>query len=96
VILFPRLECWNTTSNVATIAADVDKTRVLCRISLAILREQFGPSEMEPMKFVAQHRVAIQEAARRLIENGVYEKDGSILIRACDFSTSLPGELVNP
>ncbi|MES9981579.1 MAG: hypothetical protein ABW107_22940, partial [Candidatus Thiodiazotropha sp. 6PLUC5] len=41
MILFPRLECWNTTSKVATIAADVDKTRVLCRISLEILKEQF-------------------------------------------------------
>jgi len=90
VISFPRLECWNTTTKVATIAADVDKNRVLCRISLEILRDQFGASEEEPMQFVAQHRAAIQEAARTLIENGVFEEDGSVLIRACDFLEPLP------
>jgi hypothetical protein len=90
VISFPRLECWNTTTNVATVAADVDKNRVLCRISLEILRGQFGASEEEPMQFVAQHRVAIQEAARTLIENGVFEDDGSVVIRACDFSEPFP------
>ena len=83
MISFPRLECWNTTS------------RVLCRVSLDILRDQFGASEEGPMQFVAQHRTAIQEAARTLIENGVFEEDGSILIRACDFpepvSDSKPG-----
>jgi len=34
------------------------------------------------MRFVARHRTAIQEAARRLIENEAYEEDGSVLIRA--------------
>ncbi|MET0010751.1 MAG: DUF1488 family protein [Candidatus Thiodiazotropha sp. 6PLUC9] len=95
MILFPRLECWNTTSKVATIAADVDKTRVLCRISLEILKEQFGPSDLKPMQFVAQHRVDIQNAARTLIENGVYEEDGSILIRACDFPVALQVNGIN-
>ncbi|MES9858864.1 MAG: DUF1488 domain-containing protein [Sedimenticola sp.] len=85
MISFPRLECWNTTTKVATVAADVDKKRVLCRITLEILRDKFGASEKEPMQSVAQHRTAIQEAARRLIENGVYEEDGSVLIRAWDF-----------
>ena len=88
MILFPRLECWNTTTKVATVAADVDKNRVLCRISLEILRDKFDASEKEPMQSVAQHRTAIQEAARILIENGAYEEDGSVLIRACDFSES--------
>jgi hypothetical protein len=36
------------------------------------------------MRFVARHRTAIQEAARRLIENEAYEEDGSVLIRAHD------------
>jgi hypothetical protein len=84
VISFPRLECWNNTAKVATVAAGVNKKRVLCRISLEILRDKFGASEEEPMRSVAQHRMAIQEAARKLIENEVYEEDGSILIRACD------------
>jgi len=84
VISFPKLECWNPMTKVATVAAEVNKKRVLCRISLQILRDKFGVSEEEPMRSVAQHRTAIQEAARRLIENEVYEEDGSVLIRAHD------------
>jgi hypothetical protein len=83
-ISFPRLECWNTMTKMATVAAEVDKKRILCRISLEILRDKFGASEKEPMRSVAQHRAAIQEAARKLIANEVYEEDGSILIRARD------------
>jgi len=78
------LECWNPMTNVATVAAEVNKKRVLCRISLAILRDKFGASDEEPMRSVAKHRTAIQEAARTLIENEVYEEDGSVLIRARD------------
>ena len=88
MILFPRLECWNTITKVATVAADVDKNRVLCRISLKVLRDQFDASAETPMQSVAQHRMVIQEAARMLIENGAYEEDGSVLIRACDISES--------
>jgi len=84
VISFPRLECWNTMTKVATITAEANKRRVLCRISLDILRHKFGATEDEPMQFVAQHRTAIQEAARKLIENESYEVDGSIFIRAND------------
>jgi hypothetical protein len=71
-------------TKVATVAAEVSKKRVLCRISLEILRDKFGASEEDPMRSVVQHRTAIQEAARRLIENEVYEEDGSILIHAHD------------
>jgi len=84
VILFPRLECWNNITKVATVAAEVNKNRVLCRISLEILREKFGALEDEPMRYIAQHRTAIEDAARKLIEKEVYEKDGSVLIRASD------------
>ena len=83
-ISFPKLACWNPMTKVATVAAEVNKNRVLCRISLKILRDKFGVSEEDPMQSVAQHRKAIQEAARRLIENEGYEEDGSILIRASD------------
>ena len=83
-ISFPRLESWNTLTKVATIAAEVNKKRVLCRISLKILRDKFGDSEEEPMHSLALHRMAIQEAARKLIESEDYEEDGSVLIRARD------------
>jgi len=84
VISFPRLECWNAMTKVATITAEANKRRVLCRISLEILSHKFGTSEAEPMQFLAQHRTAVQDAARKLIENECYEVDGSIFIRACD------------
>lgn len=84
--IFPRLESWNGVAKVATIAAQVNKQRVLCRISQKTLSDKFGASIERPMQSVAKHRVAIQEAARKLIENKAYEEDGSILIQARDLS----------
>jgi hypothetical protein len=78
------LECWNTITKVATAAAEANKKRVLCRISLESLSDKFGVSEEDPMRFVARHRTAIHKAARRLIENEAYEEDGSVLIHAHD------------
>jgi hypothetical protein len=83
-ISFPMLECWNAITKVATVAAEANKRRVLCRISLESLRDKFGASEEEPMRSVARHRTAIQEAARKLIENEIYEEDSSVLIHARD------------
>lgn len=83
-ISFPKLECWQPMTKVATIAAEVNKKRVLCRVSLDILVDKFGASEEDPMSSVARHRSAIQQAARNLIENQVYEEDGSVTIRAQD------------
>jgi len=68
-ISFPKLECWNPVTKVATVAAEVNKLRVLCRISLKVLRDKFGASEDEPMLSVTQHRAVIQNAAQKLIEN---------------------------
>jgi hypothetical protein len=84
-ILFPRLESWNNMTEMATVAANVNKERVLCRIPMEILKDKFGASEEDPMRSIAQHRAAIQEAARKLIENELYEEDGSILIHSRDF-----------
>ncbi|MCW8943710.1 MAG: DUF1488 domain-containing protein [Sedimenticola sp.] len=83
-ITFPRLECWNAIAKVATVAAELDKKRILCRISLDILIEKFGATDEDPMQSVAQHRIAIQEAACRLIESNTFEEDGSVLIRSTD------------
>jgi len=85
-ISFPRLECWNPMTKVATVAAEVNKKRVLCRISMQILRDRFSASVEEPMRAVAEHRTLIQAAARKLIEDEAYEEDGSIVIRARDLS----------
>ena len=71
-------------TKVATIAAEVDGRRVLCRISMALLQEKFDASTEEPMLAVREHRELIEAAARNLIEKVAYEEDGSIMIRARD------------
>ena len=83
-IVFPKLECWNPVTEVATVAADVDKQRVLCRVSLKVLSDKFGVQDGTPMQSVYLHRAELQDAARRLIETGAYEEDGSIVIRTKD------------
>lgn len=83
-VSFPMLECWNPMTKVATIAAEVDKKRVLCRISAELLCKRFRAPADQPMRAVADNRVVLQAAARRLIEKGAYEEDGSIVIRDRD------------
>ena len=83
-ILFPMLECWNPINKTATIAADVDKSRVLCHISLKTLVARFGAKKDQPMRCVAENRNAIRTAAKKIIEKKSYEEDGSIRIRSGD------------
>ena len=83
-ISFPLLESWNPMTNVATIAALVGGKRVLCRISIEVLKKKFRASASEPMASVSKNRARIRSAARTLIENKSYEEDGSILIRLGD------------
>jgi hypothetical protein len=80
-VSFPRLESWNPMTKVATIAAEVNKRRILCRVSLDVLRKKFKASPDEPMLAVAENRLLLQDAARKLIEAKSFEEDGSILIR---------------
>lgn len=68
----------------AIVAANVDKQRILCRISQELLIDKFGASEEAPMQSVVQHRLVIQDAARKIIEHEAFEEDGSVLIRASD------------
>lgn len=83
-IVFPLLECWNPMTRIATIAAQVNKKRVLCRISMEILRDRFGATAEAPMEAVVENRSTIEAAARKLIESEAYEEDGSITIRDGD------------
>ena len=83
-ISFPMLECWNPMTKVATIAAQVDQRRVLCRISMEVLQKKFHASADAPMRAVAENRSVLQAKARTLIENEAFEEDGSILLRSKD------------
>lgn len=83
-ISFPLLECWNPMTKVATIAAEVNKRRVLCRVSFDVLRKKFQASADEPMRAVAENRDVLRASAKRLIENKAFEDDGSIILRYRD------------
>lgn len=83
-ILFPKLQSWNPMTKVATIAADVDGKRVLCRISEDDLKKKFNASGDALMKAVTENRTQIETAARTLIENKIYEDDGSVVIQYKD------------
>lgn len=80
-ISFPALQSWNPMTKFATIAAQVDGRRVLCRVSSQDLRNRFNAAADAPMDAVTRNRSVLEGAARRLIEKGSFEKDGSILIR---------------
>ena len=84
IISFPPLQCWNPTTKVATIAAQVSGKRVSCRISAKDLKTKFDVYTDEPMKTVTEYRKEIESAARRLIEDKAYEEDGSISVRFKD------------
>ena len=83
-ISFPLLESWNPMTKVATVVAEVNGSRVLCRISLKILQKRFHASAEDPMRAVVENRWIIEAAARTLLENEAYEEDGSIVIRHRD------------
>lgn len=90
-ITFPLLESWNPMTEVATLAAQVNKKRVLCRISVAVLRERWSVPEDNPMRAVAENRIHLQAVARRIIETKGFEEDGSVLIRSEDLRRTPDG-----
>lgn len=68
----------------ATIAAQVDGRRVLCRISKADLQKKYDAPGEDPMDVLTENRPAVEDAARKRIEDENFEKDGSVLIRYKD------------
>ena len=83
-ISFPKLESWNPMLKVATIAIDMDKTRILCRISKEVLRSFCNDKTADPMNILKKHRSVFEQNALKLIEKKAYEKDGSLVIRKAD------------
>lgn len=86
-ITFPQLECWSPMREQATFAAEVNGTRVTCRIESEALTDCSPDHAENPMRALAASRRDVQAAARRLIESDRYEDDGSILIRRSDLAT---------
>lgn len=79
-ISFPNLQCWNPATETATIAAQNNGERVSCRIEFSVLKKRYKSRAEEPMQLLSRHRVQVENAARKLIENRKFEKDGSVMI----------------
>ncbi len=83
-ISFPTLHCWNPETEIITIAAQVSGKRVSCRIAYADIKTKFTNLADTPLETVIKYRTEIEAAARNLIENKKYEKDGSIKVDYVD------------
>ena len=79
-IQFPGMHCWNPVTEVVTIAAQVGGNRVSCKVDYSDIARCFEELSETPMETVKRYRVQLENAARELIENKTYEKDGSIKI----------------
>ena len=79
-ISFPTLHCWNPETEIITIAAQVSGKRVSCRIAYADIKTKYPVVADTPLETVIKYRKEIETAAKELIENKKYEKDGSIKI----------------
>ncbi|MFT5394911.1 MAG: hypothetical protein ACI85N_000090 [Gammaproteobacteria bacterium] len=79
-ISFPTLHCWNPETEIITIAAQVSGKRVSCRIAYADIKTKYPVVADTPLETVIKYRKEIENAAKELIENKKYEKDGSIKI----------------
>lgn len=79
-VSFPSLQCWNPVTKTITIAAQVHGKRVSCRVAVKDLKVKYRVFNNDPMAIARECRTEIENAARKLIENNSFEKDGSILI----------------
>lgn len=83
-ITFTKMESWNPLHEVATMAIDVNKDRVLCRISKEVLMSISSDKKADPMRILADNRTLFQNKAKKLIEQKTFESDGSIAIKISD------------
>lgn len=83
-ITFPKLQCWNPLTEMATIAAEFKGKRISCRIKIIDLRKKFHNFPDQPMQLVTIYRAEIESAARKLIERNAFLEDGSIIIKHKD------------
>lgn len=85
-INFPDIETINGSRMIISFPADQDKNRIVCAISFEALQDNFGGNNLPPLDCFRANRHVIEAKAERLIKQGRYEQDGSILIRSQDGS----------
>ena len=95
-ISFPLLECWNPVTHDATFVAQVDGRRVMCRISLDLLKKVFNSPKGEPLPMVVKNRSTLEAVAREMIKKEAFENDGSIHIRESDFQPAIRESDIQP
>ena len=83
-VTFPSVEAWDGSRDVASFPADKDGTRIRCAISVEALQDSYGGGIGDPLICFRSNRPAIEAKAERLILQGRFEPDGSILIRSQD------------
>lgn len=83
-ISFPPGETWNSNRDIVQFPAVVNGRNVSCAISWEALQDNFGGNAVPPLDCFRSNRNAIEAKAERLIQNGRFEPDGSLLIRSQD------------
>jgi hypothetical protein len=83
-VTFPPVEAYDFDKDAANFPADVNGTRLICRISREALEDRFNSIGEDILDCFRENRTAIEVKARALIEKNRLESDGSILIRSND------------
>ena len=83
-IAFPQIETWDHLTDCVAFSADLDDSRIACRISLEALQDNFGCVQLRPVECFKVNRARIEAKVETLVRRAQYESDGSILIRSRD------------
>ncbi len=81
-IKFPAIE--GQKSFDVVFPADVDGTRVMCKVTIEVLQDHFGADANGAPAFAA-NRAVFEQKAEQKIRNGHFQPEGTILISTTDF-----------
>ncbi len=82
----PNIEAFDSRRDVVTFPAELDGKRIVCAISSEALCDNFGGIYNAVIEAFRENRLRIETVAERLIQQGRYEADGSIMIYSHDGS----------
>ena len=82
-ITFPNLQCWNPVTKVVTFIAEIDGERIDCKITVSELNK-YPEVSIDPLMSIQLNKVPLESIARMKIENGKFDKNGSIQIKYSD------------
>ena len=83
-IKFPNIEAMDEHRMVVLYPAEQDNKCINCAISTQALEDNFNGNNVPALDCFRRNRGFIELKTARLIENGRFEPDGSILIRSRD------------